>query len=91
MARKKLGLVNFMQGEGPWIRATGFEREVKVTTLKDGEQVGLEVEGQIGSVHCLAGLTPVHLHEGWMYRFVKQVREGVRPSKTCVEVMLNGS
>lgn len=90
MARRKLALVAFEQGIGPWVRAQGNEREVNVVTLKDGERVSMEVEGLVGYYHCVAGLTPIQLVEGQMYRFHKTVPEGVKPSKTCVEVMLNG-
>lgn len=90
MARKKLALVAFEQGEGPWVRATGDERAVQVSTLKDGEQVSMWVEGSIGGVHCSTGLTAIQLQAGQMYSFHKTVPEGTKPSKTCVEVLLNG-
>lgn len=90
MARKKLALMAFEAGEGPWVRATGEESGVKVSLLKDGESVGMEVEGAIGATHCFTGTTAIQLLAGQMYRFVKRVPEGSKPSKTCVEVLLNG-
>lgn len=88
--RRKLALVAFEQGEGPWIIALGTEHQVQVTNLKDGEQLGLEVDGLVGKIHCFAGLTSIHLEKDWKYRFTKSVPEGWKPSKTCVEVLLNG-
>lgn len=88
--RRKLALLGFEQGEGPWITALGSEREVRVTPLKDGESVSLEVEDQIGYQHCFTGTTTIQLSEGCRYRFLKKVPEGVKPSKTTAEVLLDG-
>ena len=90
MARRKLALVGFERGAGPWIRATGHENGVWVPELKDGELVCMEVENLLGYQHCFAGMTAIRLSAGQMYRFLKTVREGVKPSKTSVEVILNG-
>lgn len=90
MARKKLALCAFEQGTGPWVRADGTEREVHITPLKDGEMVSLEIEGLVGYMHLKTGHSPVQLQDGQMYRFHKTVPEDTKPSKTTVEVYLNG-
>jgi hypothetical protein len=87
--RKRLALVAFEQGEGPWLVAKGDEDRVAVGPVLEGEQVSLVVDGPTPTViHCEAGLTSVTLRRSQRYRFVKQVREGITPSKTCVEVLL---
>lgn len=91
MARKKLALLAFMEGDGPWIRAKGNESGVQVHGLNAGEDLCLEIEGKIGGMHLMAGVQHIELKEGQMYRFVKHVPEGQKPSKTTVEVILNGS
>lgn len=87
--RKRLALVAFERGEGSWLIAKGDEDKVAVGPVLEGEQVSLELDGLKPSViQCQAGLTPVEFRRGQRYRFVKKVREGVVPSKTCVEVLL---
>lgn len=88
MSRKRLALVAFEQGDGPWLFAKGDEDKVAVNPILVGEQVSLELDKPSGIIHCQAGLTPVNLRPGQRYRFVKRVPEGAVPSKTCVEVLL---
>jgi hypothetical protein len=87
--RKRLALVGFEKGDGPWIRARGDERQIGVTALKEGEELCLEVEGSSETLALKAGLNTISLEAGQMYRFTKKAPEW--PSKTCVEVILNGS
>lgn len=90
MTRKKLALVGLEQGEGPWIRASGNELRVCVTELKAGEDLRLEIEGLVWGQHLTSGVNPLSLQAGQLYRFTKRVPEGQRPTKTCVEVIVNG-
>ena len=90
VARKKLALVAFERGDGPWIRAEGNEREVSVLSLNAGEKLGMEIEGAVGCRHLHVGLNPLKLVEGQMYRFTKEVPDGERASKTCVEILTHG-
>jgi len=86
--RKRLALVAFEQGDGPWLVAKGDEDRVAVHPVLVGEQVSLELDKPSGIIHCQAGLTPIELKRGQRYRFTKKVPEGAVPSKTCVEVFL---
>lgn len=88
---KKLALLAFEQGEGPWIRARGNESGAQVRGLDAGEQLCLEIEGRSGGLQLQAGVNRIVLIAGQMYRFTKLVPEGKKPSKTSVEVLLNGS
>lgn len=87
-ARKRLALVAFERGEGPWNIAKGNESAVVVHPVLAGEEVTLEVDGQIGKLHCPSGLTPIKLRKGDRFRFVKTVPQGVTPSRTCVELIV---
>lgn len=87
MARKRLALVAFEEGEGTWLIAKGDEEGVAVNPLFEGEQVSLHIYGLTDIVICQAGLTPVSIKRGHRYRFVKVVPDGTTPSKTCVEVL----
>lgn len=89
--RKKLALLAFEVGEGPWIRARGNESGAQVRGLGEGEQLCLEIEGAVGGILLQPGVNRITLKPDQMYRFTKKVPEGQRPSKTCVEVILNGS
>lgn len=89
--RKKLALLAFLEGEGPWIRAQGNESGAQVRGMEAGEEVCLEIEGEIGKIQLASGVNRISLKAGQMYRFTKQVPKGQKPSKTCVEVILNGS
>ena len=89
--RKKLALLAFEQGEGPWIRAQGNESGAQVYGLEEGERLYLEIEGLIGGLHLHIGINKLRLEKGLVYRFTKRVPEGQKPTKTSVEVILNGS
>lgn len=89
MPRKRLALVSFEKGDGPWLVAKGDEDQVAVHPVLVGEQVSLELDKPAGIIHCQAGLTPIQLVRGQRYRFIKKVPEGATPSKTCVEVILH--
>lgn len=89
--RKRLGIIAFHKGEGPWILAKGDERGLQISGLKVGEVLLLESE--IKDQRNV----PLALSEGnfldfpdriTRYRFVKTVEAGVTPSSTCVEVVL---
>lgn len=85
---KKLALVAFEKGEGPWIRARGDEYAAVVKPLADGEV--LLLEKQNNSIFALPmGETLIRLERHQMYRFVKTVPEGQKPTKTSVEIMIN--
>lgn len=90
LMRKNLALLAFEEGEGPWIRAKGNESGAQVRGLVDGEELCMEIEGLYGGLHLREGTNRITLRSGQMYRFVKKVSEGQKPSKTCVEVILNG-
>lgn len=89
--RKKLALLAFECGEGPWIRANGNESGAQVRGLEEGEELCLEIEGLDGGLQLRSGVNRITLQARQMYRFTKKVREGQKPSRTCVEVLLNGS
>jgi hypothetical protein len=85
-----MGMAAFEQGEGPWVVATGKETAVRVGPLKEGEMLSMEVEGLLGFRHLLLGVSPIQLKKGQRYRFIKKIPENARPSRTCVEVILDG-
>lgn len=89
MARKRLALVAFEKGEGVWVNGKGDESAVWVTQLLEGEQIWLEVDGLSDTTILQTGLSPVSIPKGAKYRFVKTVPDGLTPSKTCVEVIIN--
>lgn len=82
MARRRVALAGVVQGEGPWINATGEEKVALVGPLADGERVLMHVEGSSEFIPCVKGVNPISLSRGQRFRFVKTGG----PTKTCVEV-----
>lgn len=85
-------MVAFEEGEGPWTLTKGNECGVQVLGLKDGESLHLETDsGSSGtSIQFSSGVTAIFPANSKRYRFVKKVPEGIAPSKTSVEVLING-
>lgn len=80
--------------EGPWTLAKGNETGVKIVHLVDGERVGVEMKiGDLSDTHFfgLPGTFPLPWKRMERYRVIKQVDDGVRPSPTTVEIVLNGT
>lgn len=80
--------------EGAWSSARGNERSIKIVHLVEGEYVIFEAE--IGDLRhqeefSKAGVFPLPFKRMERYRVGKRIGEGVRPSPTIVEILLDAS
>ena len=79
--------------EGPWTLAKGNESGIKIIHLVEGEHVELHMEiGEVKdhSVFLSPGVFPLPWRRMDRYRVCKHVKDGVSPSPTTVEIVLNG-
>lgn len=79
--------------EGPWTLAKGNEHAVKITHLVSGERVVLDMRiGDLSETQAYdsPGTFPLPLKRMERYRVIKQIDDGIRPSPTTVEIVLNG-
>jgi len=77
--------------EGPWTLAKGNERELKISGLKDGEHIELQVlheDSTISFWHVKPGVFPFPQILIKKYRVVKHVSNGFTGSPTHVEIIL---
>lgn len=80
--------------EGPWTLSKGNESAIKIVHLVDGERVVLDMRiGDLSDTHQydLPGTFPLPWKRMDRYRVIKEVDDGVRPSPTTVEIVLNGT
>lgn len=78
--------------DGAWSSAKGNERAIKIIHLVDGEHVVLEAE--IGDLRhqeefSVPGVFPLPFRRMERYRVGKWVDDGVKPSPTTVEIILD--
>ena len=80
--------------EGPWTFARGNETAIKIVHLVSGERVVVDMKvGDLSenTTFDQPGTFPLPWKRMEKYRVIKQVDDGVRPSPTTVEIVLNGT
>jgi len=80
--------------EGVWCSSKGNESGVRIIHLVQGEHVRVDIavgELQDSALFCQPGVYPLPWKRFERYRVAKQVDDGVDPSPTTVEMVLNGS
>lgn len=94
MPKARLALVHCkVATEGPWSRCRGNEVGLRITNLSKGERIRLVVDAERPTSLAFnqAGAFPTDvISKGRRYKVCKEADDGVVPSPTIVEVVLNG-
>lgn len=91
MPKPKLVLAGCLSSaDGPWNISRGNEIGLRVLQLKRGERIRVEIVGRKSIFFNDPGSFPFDtLARSSHYRVCKEVDEGITPSPTTVEVILN--